>query len=162
MTERPTTWVGLWLQAMFSDDWVRTEKLRTRLNSGSPKGWTLDEPAVVRAAFDLAMDRYFDGRYGPPEVEAFAARLREAAGEQDKIIEVNLVQRLIRQSLRGEGRRPDDPNVRVMQHTNLAALKLATMESGMTEPEITSLICQAEDLARSRGWNPPPGPYQRI
>jgi hypothetical protein len=45
-----------------------------------------------------------------------------------------------------------------MQHTNLAALKLATMESGMTEAEMSALICQAEDLARSRGWNPPLGP----
>jgi hypothetical protein len=158
MTERPTTWVGLWLQAVLFGDRVRFKKLNARLNSGSPKGWTLDEPAVVRAAFDLALDRYFDGRYDPPEVAAFAARLREAVSEQDKIIEVDLVQRLIRQSLRGEGPSQDDPNVRVMQHINLTALKLATMESGMTEPEITSLICQAEDLARSRGWNPPLGP----
>jgi hypothetical protein len=158
VTGRPTTWVGLWLQAAILGDRVRVEKLTLRLNSGSPKGWTLDEPAVVRAAFDLAMDRYFDGRYDSPEVAAFAARLREAVSEQDKIIEVNLVERLIRQSLRDEGRRPDDPNVRVMQHTNLAALKLATMESGMTEPEMSALICQAEDLARSRGWNPPLGP----
>jgi hypothetical protein len=159
MTERPTTWVGLWLQAMFSDDWVRTEKLRTRLNSGSPKGWTLDEPAVVRAAFDLAMDRYFDGRYDSPEVAAFAARLREGvAAERQQLFDVNLVERLIRQSLRAEGRWSDEPSIAVVQTIHLGALKLATMESGMTEPEITSLICQAEVVARDRGWNPPPGP----
>jgi hypothetical protein len=158
MTERPTTWVGLLLQAVLLDDRVRAEKLVTRMNSGSPKGWTLDEPAVVRAAFDLAMDRYFDGRYDPPEVAAFAARLREGVGEQDKIVEVNLVQRLIRQSLRGEDPSQDDPSVRVMQHIHLAALKLATMESGISEPEKSSLICQAEVLARDRGWDPPPGP----
>jgi hypothetical protein len=159
VTGRPTTWVGLWLQAMFSDDWVRTEKLRTRLNSGNPKGWTVDEPAVVRAAFDLTMDRYFDGRHDSPEVASFAARLREGvAAERRELFEVNLVDRLIRQSLRGEGYCPDEPSVAVVQNIHLGALKLATMESGTTEPEITSLICQAEDLARSRGWNPPLGP----
>jgi|HubBroStandDraft_5_1064220.scaffolds.fasta_scaffold706979_1 hypothetical protein len=158
MTERPTTWVGLWFQAGLLGDRVRAEKLTTRLNSGSPKGWTLDEPAVVRAAFDLAMDRYFDGRYDPPGVEAFAARLQEAVSEWDKIIEVDLVQRLIRQSLRGEGPSQDDPNVRVMQHIHMAAVKLATMELAMTAPEISSLICQAEVLARDRGWDPPLGP----
>lgn len=141
MTERPTTWVGLLLQAVLFGDRVRAEKLTTRLNSGSPKGWTLDEPAVARAAFDLAMDRYFDGRDDPPEVEAFAARLREAVGEQDKIVEVNLVQRLIRQSLRGEGPSQDDPSIAVTQHIHMTALKLATMESGMTEPEMSALIC---------------------
>jgi hypothetical protein len=48
MTERPTTWVGLWFQAGLLGDRVRAEKLTTRLNSGSPEGRTLDEPAVVR------------------------------------------------------------------------------------------------------------------
>jgi len=159
MTERPTTWVGLWIHAMFSDDWVRTEKLRTRLNSGNPKGWTADEPAVVRAVFDLAMGRYFDGRHDSPEVAAFAARLRErVAAERRQPFEVDVVERLIRRSLRGAGRRPDEPSLADLQNIHLGAVKLATMESGMTEPEIASLICQAEDLARSRGWNPPLGP----
>jgi hypothetical protein len=65
------------------------------------------------------------------------------------------VQRQIGQSLRGEGRRADDQSVAVAQHIHGAALKLAVMKLAMTEPEISSLICQAEDLARSRGWNPP-------
>jgi hypothetical protein len=158
MTERPTTWVGLWLQAVLVGDRVRAKKLTTRLNSGNPKGWTLDEPAVVRAAFDLGMNRYFSSRDDPLEIEAFAARLKEELGGRSSTIDVGVVARQIGQSLRGEGRRADAPSVAVAQRIHLVALKLATMKLAMTKREISSLICQAEDLARSRGWNPPPGP----
>ena len=158
MTERPTTWVGLWLQAVLFGDRVRAKKLTTRLNSGNPKGWTLDEPAVVRAAFDLGMNRHFSSRDDPLEIEVFAAQLKVELSDRGSTIDVGLVARQIGQSLRGEGRRADDPSVAVAQRIHLTALKLATMKLAMTKREISSLICQAEDLARSRGWNPPPGP----
>jgi hypothetical protein len=105
VTGRPTTWVGLWLEAAMLGDRVRVGKLTTRLNSGSPKGWTLDEPAVVRGAFDLGMNRYFSGRDDPLEVEVFAARLKAELGGRSSTIDVGLVARQIGQSLRGEGRR---------------------------------------------------------
>jgi hypothetical protein len=158
MTDRPTTWVGLWLQAMLVCDWARTEKLRTRLNSGNRKGWRLDEPAVVRATFDLAMDRHFDGRYDPRAVNAFATLLREGVGEQGKMLEIDLIQGQIRKSLNGEGPSQDDPNIALLQHIHTTSLQVMVMESGITDAEIATLIVQAEDLARSRGWNPPLGP----
>ena len=37
MAGRPTTWVGLWLEAALLGDQVRADKLTTRLNSGSPR-----------------------------------------------------------------------------------------------------------------------------
>jgi hypothetical protein len=104
------------------------------------------------------MNRYFGSRDDPLEIEVFAARLKEALSDRGSSIDVGLVQRQIGQSLRGEGRRADDPSVAVTQHIHGAALKLATMKLAMTAPEISSLICQAEVVARDRGWDPPLGP----
>jgi hypothetical protein len=69
------------------------DRLTTRLNSGNPKGWTVDEPAVMRAAFDLGMKRYFGSRDDPLDIEVFAVRLKEELSDRGSTIDVGLVQR---------------------------------------------------------------------
>ena len=98
---------------MLGGDHVRAKKLTTRLNSGNPKGWALDEPAVVRAAFDLGMNRYFSHRDDPLEIEAFAVLLTEELGCNCPTIDVGVVARQIGQSLRCEGRLADAPSFAV-------------------------------------------------
>jgi hypothetical protein len=61
----PRTFVGRWLRAAMLDRPDERDRLVPTLNRGSVTGWNDDEPAVVQAAAELVLRRFF----GPGEAD---------------------------------------------------------------------------------------------
>jgi hypothetical protein len=63
----PRTYIGRWMLASMLDQRELRDRLTATLNGGSRVGWNDDEPAVVEAASELMLRRYY-GPDGPDDV----------------------------------------------------------------------------------------------
>jgi hypothetical protein len=151
----PRTCVGQWLRAVLLRQLELRDRLRPKLNGGK-KGWNDDEPAVVEAACESAVARFFGANYDARDVTAFAALLGEAAGDDpNPMFDQLKTEAVIRLAL-GE---PDvdtqgiTPGQKFGVRVNVLAGVVGKL--GLGEADVDQLITDAEKVAVRRGWNPP-------
>lgn len=160
LTLRPRTVMGQWLRATCLGMRAESERLGRQLNGGQP-GWNDDEPAVIRAASDLAARRYFGLQASPGAAAAVAAEMTDRArsgaelrGTRSTLPEQACLEAVIRQAA-------GDQNVSL---TGFSAQAVFEARSAFTVfilvkleamYELDSLICGAETQAFERGFDPP-------
>lgn len=150
----PRTNVGQWLRAALLRQTELRDRLRPKLNGGRKTGWNDDEPAVLEAACERAVGRFFGSDYDVRAVTAFAAQLREAnAG--DPTYDQLKMEAVIRLAL-------GEPDVDTQGITagqkfliRLVVLGGVVAKLGLGEADVDQLITEAERVAIERGWNPP-------
>ena len=148
----PRTSVGRWLRAALMRQPALREQLRPTLNGGKP-GWNDDEPAVVEAACELAVRRYFTQEYDVRAVADFVAELRLAAGNEPPLDQLR-TEAVIRSAL-GEGDVvTDDITAGQQFHMRVAVIALLTFRLRLDEAAIDKLINDSERIAFERGWHP--------
>lgn len=152
----PRTFVGRWLRAAMLDQREERDRLVRTLNGGSATGWNDDEPAVVEAAAELVLRRYFGSRAPDPDKEASLSaavtvglsEILRPLGEQhaDAVIKSALGAR----SPAFDALKPGDRHVLRAAVVSIAS---ATME--LDEATVDELVREAERNAFERGFHPP-------
>jgi hypothetical protein len=150
---RPRTNVGQWLRAMLLRQPELRDRLRAELNGGKTKGWNDDEPAVVEAACELAVGRFFGASYDVRAVTEFVAVLREATDRDPRYDQLK-TEAVIRAAL-GE-KDVDTEGITPGQKylIRCAVLTLVCGKLRLGEVDVDLLITEAEKIAFKRGWNP--------
>jgi len=152
----PRTFVGRWLRAATLDERDERDRLVRTLNGGSATGWNDDEPAVVEAAAELALQRYFGpDEPDPDKVAALAYAVTAGLGQINRPLSEPHADAVIWSALGVpspvfEALKPGDRHV-------LRGL-VATAASVMTEldeAQLDELLREAEWVAFERGFHPP-------
>lgn len=141
----PRTIVGQWLRATLLLQTELRDRLKTKLNGGKAKGWNDDEPAVIEAACELAVGRFFGTSYDVRAITELAhnrrydqqkteAVIRSALGEQD--VDTEGIATGQKYLIRG------------------AVVTLVYGKLRLSEAALDQLITDAEKIAIRRGWNP--------
>ena len=151
---RPRTNVGQWLRATLLRQTELRDRLKNKLNGGKVKGWNDDEPAVVQAACELAVGRFFGTTYDVRAVTTFAAELYEAAAHDPRYDQLK-TEAVIRSAL---GEQDIDtagitPGQKYLIRGMVVTFVYGKLRLG--EAELDRLITDAEKIAVKRGWNPP-------
>lgn len=158
----PRTYVGRWLRAAMLDQPDERDRLVATLNRGSATGWNDDEPAVVEAAAELVLRRFF----GPGEADAdrlwwLASVTRLGMAEISRPLDEHHAEAVIRSAL-GEpasglaALKPGDKHV--LRGT---AVTIASINMDLDEAAVDDLLREAERIAFERGWHPPLVPRGR-
>jgi hypothetical protein len=138
------------------------DRLVATLNRGSATGWNDDEPAVVAAAAELVLRRFF----GPGEPDAdrlwwLASVARLAMAEISRPLDEHHAEAVIRTAL-GESAPGIDalnPADRHVLRMTLASIASINMELDKTP--VDELLREAERIAFERGFHPPLVPRGR-
>lgn len=152
----PRTCVGQWLRAALLQQRELRDRLRPKLNGGRQTGWNDDEPAVVQAACEAAVARFFGADYDVRDVTAFAALLRQAAGDDPNPMYDQLKNEAVIRLALGEPD-VDTQGITPGQMFSIRGNVLAGVvgKLGLGEADVDQLITDAEKVAVERGWNPP-------
>jgi len=129
------------------------EQLRPTLNGGKD-GWNDDEPAVIEAACELAVRRYFAEDYDVLAVADFVAELRLATGNDPPLDQLK-TEAVIRWALGKADVVTDDITAGQQFWMRTAAVTLLTIRLQLDEAGIDQLIIDSERIALERGWHPP-------
>jgi hypothetical protein len=156
----PRTTVGLWLRAGWRGDHEDHQRLVRQLNRGE-KGWNADEPAVVEAACQLAVRRFF-GAYRDRDtgtlvsIAEFVRDMRERIGKQRTPPSQEDMEVVIRAAL--------DDSVAVPAHIRrgellnirgAVAFNIVISIMELDAQALDRFIAEAEELAMARGYQPP-------
>lgn len=147
---RPRTVVGMWLRAAFLLQSESRNRLASKLNGGKD-GWNYDEPAVVEAACELAVRRYFPADPDIREITAMARDMYAASKRLPGVLEVEAV---IRAALGEPGISVDDIKPPELMGIRGAVVGYLIINL-KADIAVDQLIIEAEDVAFSRGWLPP-------
>jgi hypothetical protein len=156
----PRTTVGLWLRAGWRGDDDDSQRLVRQLNRGE-KGWNDDEPAVVEAACQLAVRRFFgvvrDRNTGKlVSVQEFVRDMRERLGKQRTPPGQQDMEVVVRAAL-------DDgidvpPYIRRSELLRIRgdiAFNIIITVLKLDAQALDQFIAEAEELAMARGYRPP-------
>jgi hypothetical protein len=150
----PRTNVGRWLRAMLLRQPELRDRLRAELNEGKRKGWNDDEPAVVEAACELAVGRFFGTSYDVRAITEFVAVLREAAAHDPRYDQLKtesvICAALGEKDVDLEGITPGQKYL-----MRCAVVTLVCGKLRLSEADVDQLITDAEKIAFKRGWKPP-------
>jgi len=149
------TVVGLWLRATLMRESEVRRQLTRELNGGK-RGWNYDEPAVVEAACELMVRRFFGTSYDVREITAAVSFLRTADQAKDKTPHGQLEMEAVIRSALGE----TDVDISgiippVLMEIRGAAAAYCSFKLALPESDIVQMIAEAERMAFERGWNPP-------
>lgn len=150
----PRTYVGQWLRATLLRQSELRDRLRPKLNGGRQTGWNDDEPAVVQAACELAVGKFFGTNYDVRAIATFAAELREATAHDPRYDQLK-TEAVIRSAL---GEQDADTEGITAGQKYLIRGAVVTLVHGklrLGEADVDQLITDAEKIAVKRGWNPP-------
>ena len=150
----PRTYVGQWLRAILLRQYDLRDRLILKLNGGQEVGWNDDEPAVVEAACELSVRRYFGAPYDASAVTEFVRELREVTDDDVAFPQLK-TEPVIRAALGEMDTAAGDIKRGEKYRIQLAAISLAQGSLGRDETVINELILDAERVAGERGWNPP-------
>lgn len=136
---------------------MRQPELREQLGltlNGGKTGWNDDEPAVVEAACELAVRRFFPQDYDVRAITAFVSELRAATGN-DPPVEQLKTEAVIRSALGEADVATGDitPGQKYLMRGRVTGLAVGKL--GLNEAGIDQLITDAERVAFGRGWRPP-------
>jgi hypothetical protein len=129
------------------------DRLKTKTNGGNAKGWNNDEPAVIEAACELAVGRFFGAGYDVRAITEFVAVLREATAH-DPTYDQLKTEAVIRAAL---GEKDVDLTGITPDQKYLIRAAVVTLVYGklrLSEGDVDQLITGAEKIAFKRGWNP--------
>jgi hypothetical protein len=156
----PRTYVGRWLRASMLDQRDLRDQLIVTLNGGSNVGWNDEEPAVVEAACELMLRRYFGpGGPGAPEVARLEALIYEATVRENRPIGNELIEAVIRAAI-GEAADPIKNPVDQLR-IQTAVASLLSVRSSLSPLAVDEIVREAERTAFERGWHPPLVPRRR-
>jgi hypothetical protein len=128
--------------------------LQLKLNGGSEAGWNDDEPAVVEAACELAVGRFFGTEYDVRDITAFVAELAEAT-ERDLTRDQQKTEAVIRLALGDRDVETTGITAGQKYFIRIVVVALVVGKLGLREADVDQLITGAEKIAVERGWNPP-------
>jgi hypothetical protein len=146
----PRTWAGLWLRAALRGENELRRQLTGRLNGGK-EGWNYDEPAVVDAACELAVRRFFPPGVDVREITAVASDMRQKSKSLPGQLKVEAV---IRSALGEADVVIDDIKPPELLHIRGAIVTYLFIILG-AKFSVDELITEAENIAFERGWKPP-------
>jgi hypothetical protein len=156
---RPRTFVGRWLRAAMLDRRDERDRLVGTLNRGSATGWNDDEPAVVQAAAELVLRRYFGpGEAVPDKAASLAHAVTAGLGEIRRPLDEQHADAVIRSALgvaspAFDALKPGDKHVL----RGLVATAASVMMK-LDEAAVDELVREAERITFERGWHPPLAP----
>jgi hypothetical protein len=159
----PRTFVGRWLRAGMLDRRDERDRLVRTLNGGSATGWNDDEPAVVEAAAELVLRRYFGpGEPDPDKAASLAHAVTVGLAEIKRPLGEQHADAVIRSALGAaspgfDALKPGDRHV-----LRGAAVSIASAMMELDEAAVDELLREAERLAFERGWHPPLAPRSRV
>jgi hypothetical protein len=157
----PRTYIGRWMRASMLDHRELRDDLTATLNGGR-RGWNDDEPAVVEAAFELMLRRYY-GPEGPDgvSVEWLASLAQEAFAADKSPIDARQAETIIRAALGDSG--ADLGMIRPMDGYRVRGAVAAFLSVSMKlgESVVDETLREAERLAFERGFHPPLAPRGR-
>lgn len=130
------------------------EQLRSTLNGGKNTGWNDDEPAVLEAACELALRRFFPQDYDIRAITAFVSELRVATGH-DPALEQLKTEAIIRSALGETDVVTGDLTSGQKFQVRIPLITMVTRKLGLDEAAIDQLIADSERAAFARGWHPP-------
>jgi hypothetical protein len=150
----PRTSVGLWLRAGLRGDNEDYRRLARTLNHGQ-KGWNDDEPAVVAAACEMAVRRFF-ATYRHVPVEEFVTDMCERiAKERAPSPQVDM-EAVIRAALNENCDVPLDIKRGELLRIRGAVTANITDILKLNADAIDDFVAEAETVAIARGYSPPP------
>lgn len=150
----PETCVGQWLRALLLNDSDLRRKLTAHLNGGKP-GWNDDEPAVVQAVCELAVQRFFGESADIQAVKEFVSEMRRKIARGRTPPTQESMEAVIRVALGEEASK-----ISKLKGSELINIRGATTAEvcdllNLSEPQINEMIIAGESTARARGWVPP-------
>ncbi len=146
----PRTYVGLWLRAGLRGENELRRQLTGKLNGGKD-GWNYDEPAVVDAACELAVRRFFPPGVDVREIAAVASDMRQKSKSLPGQMKMEAV---IRAALGETDVVIDDIKPPELLHIRGAIVVYLFIILG-AKFSIDELVVEAENIAFERGWKPP-------
>jgi hypothetical protein len=151
---RPGTCIGQWLGALLLNDCDLRRKLTAHLNGGKP-GWNDDEPAVVQAVCELALQRLFGESRDNRMVTDFVSEMRRKIARGRTPPTQESMEVVIRAAL-GE----QAPEISKLRGSELIYIRGAAAAEvcdslNLGELQINEMIVAGENIARARGWAPP-------
>lgn len=159
----PRTWVGRWLRAAMLDQRDERDRLVAHLNGGSSAGWNDDEPAVVQAAIDLVLKRYFGpGHPDPAVLEELLDLVTSALTADKRPQDAKNAEVVINFSLGKDSHGVDE--VARIHRFRLRAIvvALASEKMDLGDADVSALLREAERLAFERGFQPTLAPRGRF
>jgi hypothetical protein len=141
------------LRAGLRGDNADYSRLARTLNRGQ-KGWNDDEPAVVEAACQMAVQQFF-ATYGHVPVDAFVADMRQRIAKERTPSRQEDMEVVIRAALNDNASVPPDIKrgellrIRGAVTANIADILKLDAEA------IDQFIAEAERVAIARGYSPP-------
>lgn len=152
-TSQPSTCVGRWLRAGLLDQRELRKQLNTTLNNGKP-GWNDDEPAVVEAACEIAVRRFFGADYDVREITSFVSQVRSKIHSVEPPDQLR-TEAMIRSALGESDVVTSDITAGQKFNIRVSVLGQAKLLLGLDAAAVDRLILEAERVAFERGWNPP-------
>jgi hypothetical protein len=151
---QPRTVVGRWLSAGVLDDADARTCLGHQLNGGV-RGWNDDEPAVVEAACEIAVRKYFGPDPAPEAIAAFVSELHRRVKDSRSPLERHSAEAVVWWAL---GKRDCEidglKRVALFNARGLTAVQICIWLQ-LDSSDVEELISDAEVIAFERGWNPP-------
>ena len=152
-TLTPVTVAGLWIAAILSGDNYRRRQLTGMLNAGKT-GWNSAEVAVVQAACEIVLRRYFKPDYDVRDVTEFARYLRQASG-QDLGTGLMQAEALLRHALGETEISISDLTLDARVTMLGVAAGVAVRKLGLDSGAVNEMVMRAEEEARVLGWKVP-------
>jgi len=149
----PATLVGTWLAALLCDDRDERDRLAPRING--PRPGLADDMAVVEAASEIALRRYYGVDYDVRDVTPLAELVRDSE-TGSRPLSLMQIEAVIRAAL---GERDVDlraVNAAAKFKVQVIATLGASQWLSLEEDATRALVAEAETVARNNGWNPQP------
>jgi len=151
----PQTCVGQWLCAALLRQLELRDRLRRTLNGGK-EGWNYDEPAVVEAASELAIIRFFGTDYDAYDISGAVSWMRDVELARNKTPHGQMEMEAVIRSALGEG----DVDLSgiippVLFEIRAQVVAYVVLKLGLPEADVVRMIVQAEQMAFDRDWHPP-------
>jgi predicted component of type VI protein secretion system len=147
----PATLVGTWLAASLRDDRDERDRLAPRMNGPRPD--LADDMAVVEAASEIALRRYFGEDYDVRHVTAFAELVRDSwAGRLP--LSLLQIEAVIRRALGEHAVDLRGVDAAAKFRVQVLATFGASQWLSLDEEGTRALVAEAETQAINGGWKP--------
>jgi hypothetical protein len=151
----PGTYVGRWLSALLLNDNDLRRELTVHLNGGKP-GWNDDEPTVLQAVCELALQRFFGESPDVRAVKEFVCEMRRRIAGGGTIPPAQASMEAVIHAALGE----EASEISTLKGSELINIRGAVAVGicdflNLNERQINEMIIAAENMAKAREWAPP-------
>lgn len=149
----PGTYVGRWLSALLLNHNDLRRELAVHLNGGKP-GWNDDEPAVLQAVCELALQRFFGQSPDTGAVKEFVSEMRRKIARGITPPAQASMEAVIRVALGGEA-----SEISTLKGSELINIRVVVTAAicellNLGDRQINEMIIAGENMAKARGWAP--------